>query len=180
MPKWCILERTPSPVSGDKGRGRSESSLHLPSLKFLQLKVFNVPRHHTLGQHVLNPIISLFFPSCFFIFYCLFKILSILFQVNNRERILQISMPPSLFSRGPLAPCLMSLKNVVKEASDYTSIWLLLSCIFSFQVKCPQDLVFPNKNKALFQLFQQASNANFAHLETLVQNLESRSLAMIY
>ena len=123
-----------------------------------------------------TPSFLFYFLLFFFIFYCLFKILSILFQVNNRERILQISIPPSLFSRGPLAPCLMSLKNVVKEASDYTSIWLLLSCIFSFQVKCPQDLVFPNKNKALFQLFQQASklctfrklcikHPNFAHLE---------------
>ena len=39
-----------------------ESFQHLPFLKFLQLKIFNIQRCHIWGQHVLNPISNNTFP----------------------------------------------------------------------------------------------------------------------
>lgn len=33
-----------------------KSFLHMPFLKFLELKIFNMPTYHILGKHVLNPI----------------------------------------------------------------------------------------------------------------------------
>lgn len=37
-------------------RRRSESFLHVPLCKLLQLKIFSMPRHRVLGEHVLNPL----------------------------------------------------------------------------------------------------------------------------
>ena len=42
-------------ASQEKGKGR-ESFLHLTFLKFLELKIFNMPTYRILGKRVLSPI----------------------------------------------------------------------------------------------------------------------------